>query len=295
MIKKILDFQTKKDLSGKVIPEISLEIFRRICLIRYFELKVAQVYKEGLIHSPIYLSVGQESIAAAISAAILEYYIFAQHRSHATYLAFGGDPVKLIDELLGRATGCTGGKGGSPMIQDPVIKMIGHHGLIGENVPLGVGYALGSGKNTVIFFGDASAEEDYVLGAMGFACRHKLPILFVCEDNDLSILTRKEVRRNWEIAEVAEAFKIPSVDITDDPWLIFDNTKKLCNNLPALINCRTCRHFWHTGVGIDGPPKWDRFGLVKQELKRLNIDYSQTENQAKQYVDNLWQKQLQRQ
>lgn len=294
-MKKIIDSETEKDLSIKVIPEISLEIFRRICLIRYFELKVAQVYKEGLIHSPVYLSVGQESIAAAISVAISDYYIFAQHRSHATYLAFAGDPVRLIDELLGRATGCTGGKGGSPMLQDPAIKMIGHHGLIGENVPLAVGYALGSGKNTVTFFGDAAAEEDYVLGAMGFASRHKLPVLFVCEDNDLSILTRKEVRRNWEIADVAKAFKIHSVDIIDDPWLIFNHTKELCNNLPALINCRTCRHFWHAGAGIDEPPKWDRFELVKQELKRFNIDYSQIENQTKQYVDDLWQEQLQKQ
>lgn len=294
-MKKLIDSGIKSDFSKKVGPEVSLEIFRRICLIRYFELKVAQVYKEGLIHSPVYLSVGQESIAATISVVISDYYIFAQHRSHAIYLAFGGDPIKLIDELLGRATGCTGGKGGSPMIQDPAIKMVGHHGLIGENVPLAVGYAFGSGKNTVTFFGDGAAEEDYVLGAMGFASQHKLPVLFVCEDNDLSILTRKEVRRNWEIADVAAAFKIPSVDITDAPWLIFDNTKKLCNNLPALINCRTCRHFWHAGVGIDGPPEWDRFELVKQELKRLNIDYRQVENQTKQYVFDLWQKQLQKQ
>lgn len=294
-MKKIIESETTSDLFDKVTPEISVGMFRRICFIRYFELKVAWAYKEGLIHSPVYLSVGQESIAAAISAAISGYAIFAQHRAHATYLAFGGNSVRLIDELLGRATGCTGGKGGSPMIQDPEIKMIGHHGLIGENVPLSVGYALGSGKHSVTFFGDGAVEEDYVLGAMGFASRHKLPVLFVCEDNDLSILTPTEVRRNWEIADVAKAFKLPSIDIIDDPWLIYDHTKELCNNLPALINCRTCRHFWHTGAGVDGPPKWDRFSLVKQELKRHNVDFNSIEDETKQEVENLWQRQLQRQ
>jgi pyruvate dehydrogenase E1 component alpha subunit len=280
------------DLSRKFSPEASLEMFRRICLVRYFELKVVEAYNKGLIRSPIYLSTGQESIAAAISMVIPGYFIFAQHRGHATYLVFGGDPIKLIDELLGRPTGCTGGKGGSPMIQDPNIRMIGHHGLIGENIPLGVGFALGSKQNTVCFFGDAAAEEDYALGAMGFASTHKLPVLFVCEDNDLSILTPTKVRRNWEIAEVAKALKIPAVDITDDPWLIAHHTEELVKDLPALINCRTCRHFWHAGIGIDGPPEWDRLALIKEELKKRGLDYEKTESQIKQYINELWEKQL---
>lgn len=291
-MKRSVELNIIDNLSKKFSPEISLEVFRRVCFVRYFELKVAEAYKDGLIHSPIYLSCGQESIAAAISMGISNYHIFAQHRGHATYLAFGGNPLKLIDELLGRPTGCTGGIGGSPMIQEPNIKMIGHHGLIGENVPLAVGFAFGSRENTVCFFGDAAAEEDYVFGAMGFASTHKLPILFFCEDNDLSILTRTSVRRNWEMVDIAAALKIPAVDITDDPWLILHHTQELTKNLPAFINCRTCRHFWHAGVGIDGPPEWDRFALVKKELEVLGIDYRNTENQTKENVEDLWEKQL---
>lgn len=283
---------TIPNLSRQVSRKISIEIFKKICLIRYFELKAAWAYKQELIHSPVYLSAGQESIAAAVSSAISDYYIFAQHRAHHVYLAFGGDPVKLIDELLGRPTGCTGGKGGSPMIHDPKIKMIGHHGLIGENVPLAVGFALGKNQRTAAFFGDAAAEEDYAFGAFGFASRHKLPILFVCEDNGLSILTPTEVRRNWEIADVAKALKIPAVDITDDPWLIYHHAEMLSKELPALINCRTCRHFWHAGAGIDGAPEWDRFALVKEELKSLGIDYAPVEEEARQYIESLWEKQL---
>lgn len=283
------------NLPARFDPGLSLEMLRRICLIRYFELRVAKAYKEGLIHSPVYLSIGQEAIAAAVSAVISDYYIFAQHRAHSVYLAFGGNPNKLVDELLGRPSGCTAGKGGSPMIHGPNIKMIGHHGLIGENIPLGVGFALGSGKNTVCFFGDAAAEEDYAFGAMGFASTHKLPVLFICEDNDLSILTHTDVRRNWEMADVASALKIPSVDITDDPWLIAEHTKNLSRDLPAFINVRTCRHFWHTGTGVDGPPEWDRLSLVKEELEKLGIDYKDTEDKTRQYVEDLWERQLQKQ
>jgi pyruvate dehydrogenase E1 component alpha subunit len=294
-MKRVAELGNIPGLSKKFSSEVSLEIFRRICIARYFELKVAEAYQNKLINSPIYLSIGQESIAAAISMAISDYYIFAQHRGHSTYLAFGGDPIKLIDELLGRPIGCTGGKGGSPMIQSHDIKMIGHHGLIGENIPLAVGFALGSGQNTVCFFGDAAAEEDYAFGAMGFASTHKLPVLFVCEDNDLSILTPTEVRRNWEITDVAKALKIPAIDVSDDPWLINYHVKELAKNLPALINCRTCRHYWHAGVGIDNSPEWDRLALIKEELNKLGLNYEKIEIQTKKYVDELWQKQLQKQ
>lgn len=283
------------DISRRFEAKVSLEVFRRMCLARYFEIEAARAYRAGAIHSPIYLSTGQESTAAAVSAVIKDYYLFCQHRSHATYIAFGGNIAALIDELLGRPTGCTGGIGGSPMIQDPKIGMIGHHGLIGENVPLAVGFALGSSKPTAAFFGDAAAEEDYVFGSMGFASRHKLPILFICEDNNLSILTCTEVRRNWEIADVAKALKIPSVDISDDPWLIMYHTKELVKTLPAFINCRTCRHYWHTGAGVDGPPEWDRFALVKEELEKLGISHTRTEVDAKKYIEDLWQERLRKQ
>lgn len=282
-------------VSRSFSPDMSLEMFRRMCLIRYFELKVAEAYKAGIIRSPIYLSIGQEAIAAAVSTVISGYHIFAQHRAHGVYLAFGGDPIRLIDELLGRPTGCTGGKGGSPMIQDPDIGMIGYNGLIGENVPRGVGYALGSGHKTVCFFGDAAAEEDYVFSAIGFAATHKLPVLFICEDNDLAVLTRTYVRRSWEVADVVGALGIPTVDITDDPWLIAHHAKGHGTNLPAFINCRTCRNCWHTGVGVDGPPEWDRLTLVKQELERLGIEAGRVEEETGQNVEKLWERQLPKQ
>ncbi len=272
----------------------SLDMFRRMCLCRYFELKVKEVYEKGLIKGQVYLSIGQESIPAAIATVIKDYYIFAQHRAHSTYLSFGGDPVKLIDELLGLPSGCCGGIGGSPCIQDSKINMFGHHGLIGEQVPIAVGAALGSGHKTVCFFGDGAAEEDYVFSAMGFAVTHKLPVLFVCEDNNLSILTEKRVRRSWEMAKVTEALGMPSVDTMDDPWVIKVQVGELIKNLPAFINIQTCRHLWHTGVGIDGQPKWDRFLDTKDRLRDMGISAhgERIIVETRKYVDELWESRL---
>ena len=168
--------------------------------------------------------------------------------------------------------------------------MYGHHGLIGENVPLGVGAALGSNKPVICYFGDGAAEEDYVFSSIGFAASRKLPVMFVCEDNNLSILTPVETRRRWKMTEITEAFGIPSVDITDDPWTIYSNVLKLRNNLPAFLNIHTCRANWHVGVGTDGPPEWDRFSLVKQELNNLGLRRRITtvEKNTSISMQNLW-------
>ncbi len=285
-------FNVTEEAARKLDREVVLDIFRRMCLGRYFDLGVCEAFKKGFIKKNVYLSLGQEAIAAAISKAVPGYMIFAQHRCHATYLSFGGDPVKLRDELLGLRSGTSGGRAGSNCIQchENGVTMFGHHGLIGENVPLGVGAALGSGKDTVCFFGDGAAEEDYVFAAMGFAATHKLPVLFVCEDNDLSILTTTDVRRSWSITGVADKLGIKAIDIADDPWTVYNRAKEWTSMLPAFINVYTCRARWHVGVGIDGPPEWDRFEIVKKQLENLglSLEAGQVEDEVGESMERIW-------
>ena len=95
--------------------------------------------------------------------------------------------------------------------------MFGHDGHMGTQVPIGIGACFTSKKPTIIFMGDASAEEDYVLGALGWAATKKLPILFIVEDNNLSILTEKKVRRNWDMHDVARSFKMKGYNLKDNP------------------------------------------------------------------------------
>ena len=266
------------------------EVFRRMCLTRHFELQVAEAYKGDLLPGPVYLSVGQEAPSATVSMLTAGFTVFAQHRGHSVYLAYGGRPEALRDELLGLETGCCRGRGGSPSIRDPSVPMVGYHGLIGENVPLATGFCLARHRPTVVYFGDGAAEEDYALTSFGFAATHKLPILYVCEDNDLSILTPVKDRRTWNVADVAASMGLAAASIDDDPDVIFQTVQQVLDRLPAFINIKTCRHLWHTGVGTDGPPRRDRLGEWRDKVE----DAGRIEEQVRQFVEELWQGRLQR-
>lgn len=244
---------------------------------------------------PNYLSLGQESVAAALSLAFPEALKkFAQHRAHDTYLCFGGDIDALIDELLYRPTGCAGGMGGSASIHSPAIGMVGHDGHMGTQVPIGAGYSLGSNEKTLIVMGDASAEEGYVIGAIGEIASKKLPVLLVCTDNNLSVLTTKEVRRSWTTKNEAEAKGLLAFDITDDPWLIMSYVMIAKEFLPAFLNVNVCRELRHARTGCDGPPEWNRFELTKKELVRIGLEQEiiDIEKDIKNFVEQSWEKRL---
>ena len=168
--------------------------------------------------------------------------------------------------------------------------MFGHSGLLGDQVPISTGFAEGSGKRTLCLFGDATAEEDYALSSFGYAAHKKLPVLFVCVDNELSILTKVGVRRNWNVTEVASAFGLPSMDIADDPWLIMHHVEAFTGTLPAFINVRVVRHLWHAGTGKDSEPEWNRLALVRDELVRLGhgTAVEEIETKAHETVDGWW-------
>ena len=141
-----------------------LDVFKRASLCRNFEQYVFDGIKGGLFRFPIYLSAGQEYISASIAEVMkeknIEPNIFIQHRGHSTYLSFDAPPEKLIDELLGRSTGCANGMGGSASIHSKEKKIFGHDGLMGSQVPISVGYCYSNKKPTIAIMGDASAEED---------------------------------------------------------------------------------------------------------------------------------------
>ena len=275
--------------------DTTLELFRRICLCRYFELNAANAYDEKKIDCPIYLGVGQESVAAALSLAFPDPHIFGQHRAHDLYLCYGGDVEALIDELLGRVSGCTQGMGGSASIHSPAIKMIGHDGFIGSHVPIGLGKVMSSSERTLVVMGDACLEEGWVLEAFGFAATVRKPILFVCIDNDLSVLTGVQTRRSWNFLEHS-SFGMPGADIADNPWMVMHWIKELENKLPAILNVRVCRISAHSGTRLDQsrPPEWDRFALIKKELIRLGLDRqaSKIEFETAYEVEKAWQTRL---
>lgn len=290
ILKKNFD---KKDLL------IMKRIFSKMCMIRKFELNVYNLRKKNTINTLVYLSLGQESIYASVSEAIPSAYVFGQHRGHGTYLSYGGNAIKLADEISGLVTGSNKGMGGSPSITDRKKNIFGHVGLIGDQVPVAAGYALEKkDKIVVCFLGDGAAEEDYVLATLGFVKKFKLKIIFVCDDNDLSVLTPTKDRRTWRLADIAKSFGLASVDITDDPLTIFYNLKKILKNTPALINIRTCREYWHEGAGRDKPGKyfWSRYNIFKAQLEKLNLSSFVKKEEEKwlRWSEKIWKKQLQK-
>ena len=209
-----------------------ISIFKTASLCRNFEKETYKKIEKKIIKFPVYLSAGQEFIASTLANIMNEKkikpMIFAQHRCHSTYLSFGGSIIKLIDELLGKRTGASYGMGGSASLHCEKINMYGHDGHMGTQGPIGVGACFVTKKPTVIFLGDASAE-DYVLGALGWASTKKLPILFVVEDNNLSILTKKKLEE-IEMSDVAKSFKMDGYQINDNPSNIYNQKNKFLKN-----------------------------------------------------------------
>lgn len=235
--------------------DIQYRVYLKAYFCRQFELFVADLIKQKKIYIPTYLSIGQEMIPAVFSELYPNAVIFPQHRCHSWFLCYGGKSEILLKQLLGVVDEESNGMQGSASLSIPG-KMYGHDGLLGSQIPIAVGYADSSSKHTICVAGDAAVEEDYALGAFGYSATKNVPITFIVEDNDLSILTKKEIRRSWDIVDVANAMDIYS-DSIDDSYISLAR-ERILKDKPCLLNIRTERHYWHAGPGQDQKPQTDR-------------------------------------
>jgi len=269
--------------------ETEVEIFKRASLCRAFEEEVYRQVQSGNVKIPVYLSAGQEYTSASLSVllekfGITDRQIFIQHRGHSTYLSFGGDLEQLVLELLGKKLGCSGGMGGSASIQSKQQQIYGHDGLMGSQGPIATGMCFANKKLTLCFSGDAAAEEDYFLASIGWASTKSLPLWFIIEDNNLSILTEKKVRRNWEMHDIATAFKMKAVDITSRPSDIWSSIDSDDFRKPILLNVNVNRLFWHAGAGIDDPSLPD---IHKEYVEKFGEEIVRD---SERIVKGVWEK-----
>lgn len=180
---------------------VSLTLYRTMTRIRAVEERIAEYYPQQEMRCPVHLSVGQEAIAAGVSAALQPNdYVVSTHRSHAHYLAKGGDLRGFIAEIYGRATGCCGGHGGSMHLIDLSVNMLGATPIVGNIVPIATGVAFASWlKNekdvTVVYLGDGATEEGAFLESINFAALKALPIVYVVENNFFSVYSPLDVRQ----------------------------------------------------------------------------------------------------
>lgn len=181
------------------LPDIQreqlLRMHRDILRIRMVEEGIAERYTEQEMRCPVHLSIGQEATAVGVSHALQHTdRVFSTHRCHAHYLAMDGDLKAMLAEIYGKASGCTGGRGGSMHLTDHDKGLIASVPIVGSSIPLAVGAALsdqidGNQNVSVAFFGDAAVEEGVFHESANFASLHKLPVVFVCENNWYALYT----------------------------------------------------------------------------------------------------------
>lgn len=270
-----------------------IDIYRQAYFNRCFEYKVIEAHKLGLMKYPFYLSIGTEHIPATIADVSRDWLVFPQHRCHSWLLSFGSDPSLVAREVVGKADGLNHGMAGSASLGDPSKGIYGHDGLLGTNAPIAVGACHASGKPTVVHLGDASVEEDYVIACFGYAARYNLPILFIVEDNNLSILTPTNKRRNWNIVDVAKGFGIQAVKL-DNKYYQAEQLRRSIEwqveQKPRLINIVCERHYWHAFSGMDATPQTDNLKDLRM-LTRSDgqYDFEEIEEAISNQVDEIWE------
>lgn len=190
---------------------------KKMVLIRRLEELIGELVAGGEVKCPCHLAIGQEAIPVAIASCLTKQdRIFGNHRSHALFLALGGDPFALLAEVLGRAKGCSRGMGGSMHLADPENGLLGTVPIVAATMPLAVGAAwaakMDAGRDIAVsFFGDGASEEGVFHECLNFAAVYRLPILFVCENNLFSSHLHVKLRQpHNSIARYAAAHSIPS-------------------------------------------------------------------------------------
>ena len=197
------------------------EYYRKMLLIRRFEEASARLYMQSLIRGFLHLYIGEEAVAVgAIGALEPQDYVITHYRDHGHALARGMDPKVCMAELCGRATGSSGGKGGSMHLFDANLHFMGGHAIVGGQMPIGVGIGLGikmkqQNAAVMIFFGDGAVNEGEFHESLNLASLWQLPTVFFLENNLYGMGTHVERTHaaGRDIFNSAEYYKIPAMQI----------------------------------------------------------------------------------
>ena len=198
-----------------------VQLYEKMLLIRRFEEQSGRLYMQGKIHGFLHLYIGEEAIAVgAISPLRDDDYIITHYRDHGHALARGLDPNMIMAELMGKATGTSGGKGGSMHLFDVSKGFMGGHAIVGGQMPLASGLALaikyrGEDRAVLCIFGDGAVNEGSFHETLNLASLWKLPIVFLLENNLYGMGTHIERTRagGKDIYLAADAYKIPAAQI----------------------------------------------------------------------------------
>lgn len=258
-----------------VEPEALRGWFRDMLLLRRFEEKASQLYGMGLIGGFCHLYIGQEAVVTGVQHALGPGdSVITGYRCHAHMLIAGVPPKEVMAELTGRAAGASQGKGGSMHLFAPDRGFYGGHGIVGAQVPLGVGLGFAhkyraSDRVAVTYFGDGAANQGQVFEAFNMAALWQLPVLFVIENNQYAMGT--SVERSAAVSDLSErgrAFGIPGGQVDGmDVAATFQAAQEAVADLragkgPLLLEMMTYRYRGHS---MSDPAKY----RSREEVSRV--------------------------
>lgn len=249
-------------LAKQYEPQFMNRLLHNMLYIRLVEEAVADHYHEDQMKTPIHLAIGQEAVAVGCAAALRKQdQVFCGHRTHAHYLAKGGDLNAMFAEFHCRINGCCASRGGSMHLLDKSVGMEGSSAIVAGIVPIATGAALAAklqknDKRIFVFVGDAAMEEGAVWESMNFAVLKKLPIVYVCENNYYSVCTPLAYRQaqGVELCQKAQGFGLHSVSIDgNNIFEVHEAAKAAIANIhaghgPAFIEAHTYRWRGHHGA-----------------------------------------------
>ena len=242
-----------------------LDMYRTMVRIRRCEEQLARSYQAGQITGACHTYVGQEAVAAGVCAHLRDDdAVFSTHRGHGHALAKGLPSRQLIAELFGRATGCSGGRGGSMHLFAPEVGMMGTSGIVGPSIlqATGAGYSfqlLETDRVGVAFFGDGGVGNGAFHEGLNLAAIWELPVLFVCENNLYATgVAFDYATRNTDVASRARGYGIDATMVDgNDVVAVYAAAgeavaRARAGDGPTLIECRTYRTRPHAEGMVDG-------------------------------------------
>jgi TPP-dependent pyruvate/acetoin dehydrogenase alpha subunit len=277
------------------VPEVAKAFFDML-RIRRVEEAIQRWYPDQQMRNPVHLCIGQEAPGVGVSTHLtIADQAMSGHRSHGHYLSKGGNLNRMIAELHGKATGCCRGRGGSQHLVDTSVGFKGAAPILASTLSIatGVAWSLARGQRgdvAVAYFGDAAVEEGVFHESLSFASLHRLPIIYVCENNLFSVHSPLEERQPPRpIADLALAHAMPGESIDGNDVRVVASAageaiaRARAGQGPTLLECRTYRYVGHVGPGAEidlgyrsqqDVDLWQARDPLMMEWERLEIELS---------------------
>jgi len=244
--------------------KLNLELYKKLYMIRRSEEKIVEQYPEDEMKTPMHMSMGEEAIAVGVCHALkVEDQVFGTYRSHAIYLAKTQDTDGFFAEMYGKDTALLKGKGGSMHLCAPDFGFMGTSAIVGSIIPVAVGAAFvnkqkNNGKIVAVFFGDGAVDEGTFWESLNAACLWKLPILFVCEDNELAVHSPTFKRQGYaSVTDIVSKFNCSVIkENSTNVEVIYKLTNKAIKlikttKMPCFLYLRYYRYLEHVGINKD--------------------------------------------